>query len=56
MSYVTLCLKRCIRNVRLNLNGPGRQKVVTVRARSCVKVEVAVAGLPSLISLRFLWT
>ena len=26
------------------------------RAQSCVKVEVAVLGPPSLISLRFLWT
>ena len=29
---------------------------VTGGLRSCVRVEVAVLGLPSLIRLRFLWT
>ena len=30
--------------------------IAQAELRSCVKVEVAPPGLPSLISLRFLWT
>ena len=29
---------------------------LSTELRSCVKVEMAVVGSPSLISLRFLWT